>query len=234
MRKRFISYPVLQAIVFVIFSGWIGWFATVRAEEKKHDPVIWREAIEAFEKQDRDSPPEPNGILFLGSSSIRIWDVKKSFPDVKALNRGFGGSHIEDSVYYFDSLVLPYRPRTIVFYAGDNDIASGKSVERVIEDFIQFRSLVQQHFPETRLIYIGIKPSIARWKWMNDMQKVNRSIQAMAEKDERLDFVDIYKPMLDEKGEPNAELFQKDGLHLNDKGYELWTKLIAPQLKSTH
>ncbi len=103
------------------------------------------------------------GILFVGSSSIVRWDVAKWFPNMPVLNRGFGGSQIADSVHFAERIIVPYRPRTIVFYAGDNDLASGKTPEQVLADFKAFVSKVRASSPEAKIIYVGIKPSIKRW-----------------------------------------------------------------------
>ncbi len=106
------------------------------AADSPQDPALkWEPAIAAFEAQDQANPPTPGGILFLGSSSIRMWDLDTSFPGMAALNRGFCGSETSDSIYYFDRLVTPYAPSAIVFYAGDNDIARGKTAEQVTADF---------------------------------------------------------------------------------------------------
>jgi len=202
-------------------------------EPKGCRPEAWAEAIAAFEKQDAKEAPPKEGVLFVGSSSIRMWDLKKSFPDLPAINRGFGGSQICDSTHYADALVIKHQPRVVVLYAGDNDIAQGgKKAEQVYRDFREFVAKVHQALPETRVVFISIKPSIARWKVADKMQEANKLIAADCEKkDDNLVFVNVWDAMLGEGGRPRKELLLEDGLHLNDAGYELWTKLLRPHLE---
>ncbi len=191
----------------------------------------WEKEIAAFERQDRENPPPTNGVVFVGSSSIRLWDLPKSFPGLDAINRGFGGSQLADSVHFAPRIVLKYQPRLVVFYAGDNDIAGGKSPERVADDFRDFVKEVHGSLPKTRIAYLAIKPSILRRPLWDKMRKANALIEAACKQDDRLVFIDVATPMLGEDGKPRAELFRKDGLHLNDKGYALWASLVQPYLK---
>ncbi|HVS62270.1 MAG TPA: exo-alpha-sialidase [Thermoanaerobaculia bacterium] len=190
----------------------------------------WAAAMAEFERQDAEHPPEPGGILFLGSSSIRFWDLERWLPDHGATNRGFGGSQIADSIRHFDTLVTPHRPAHLVFYAGDNDVAAGKSAEQVSADFATFLTRLWRELPETRVHFIAIKPSIARWSMIDEMRAVNRAVEEMAEREPRLGYVDVDEPMIGRDGEPRRELFVADGLHLSDAGYRLWTSLVAPRL----
>ncbi len=190
----------------------------------------WSAAIADFERQDRESPPPPGGVLFLGSSSIRLWDLKKSFPGETVVNRGFGGSQIDDSVHYADRLVLPSRPRLVVFYAGDNDIASGKSPERVLADFQALVEAIHAKLPETRIAFIAVKPSPSRWKHFDAQRRANALVAEFARGDARLDYVDIVTPMLGTDGRPRPELFVKDNLHLSAEGYRLWNDIVTPHL----
>jgi lysophospholipase L1-like esterase len=191
----------------------------------------WASAIADFEKQDQASPTDPGGVVFVGSSSIRMWDLEKSFPKAGYLNRGFGGSQIADSIEFAKQLVLKHKPRIVVMYAGDNDIAGGKSPEVVAGDFKTFRELLHEELPETQLIYIAIKPSLKRWEMWPQMDAANKLISAQCDKDERLAFADIIEPMLNETGTPLPGLFVKDGLHLSEAGYETWTKVLNSELE---
>jgi lysophospholipase L1-like esterase len=202
-------------------------------EKSPCNPQRWAEAIAKFEAADKIEPPRQRGIVFVGSSSIRMWKLQKSFPDLPIVNRGFGGSEICDSLFFFDTLVAKHRPKVVVFYAGDNDIAAGKSAKQVLADFRSFVKLMKEKLPEARLVYIAIKPSIARWELAGEMVEANRRIAAACETDKRrLGFVDVWGPMLSEDGKPRKELFLKDGLHLNEAGYRLWTKLVQKHLES--
>lgn len=193
-------------------------------------PERWEPAIQAFESADRQSQPEPGQILFLGSSSIRGWDLEKYFPDLDTINRGFGGSQISDSVYFFDRLVTPYRPRAIVFYAGDNDIAVGKSPQEVLRDYQRFVERTETNLEGTEIIFIAIKPSIRRWHLIDDMREANRLIQEFSENKPHLHYLDIDAPMIGSDGKPRPELFVEDGLHLSHAGYQSWSDILSPLL----
>lgn len=190
----------------------------------------WAADMEKFAKQDAEHPTEPGGVVFVGSSSIRLWDLQKSFPelDPPALNRGFGGSELADSIRHAELLVTGHKPRVVVIYAGDNDIAGGKSAERVASDFAKLVEKIQAELPETKIAYIAIKPSTKRWNLADEMKDANARIAKQCAEDEQLTFVDVWEPMLGEDGTPRVELLRDDGLHLTDKGYELWASLVGP------
>jgi lysophospholipase L1-like esterase len=200
----------------------------VALEPSVSDPAAWKAEMEAFAKLDADKMPPQGAVLFVGSSSIRLWDLTKSFPDLDAINRGFGGSQICDSTLRADELVVKYQPRRIVFYAGDNDVNSGKSAEQVHVDFSAFVAKVRKSLPKTPIVFISIKPSIARWHKRETQREANRRIAEDCEKDETLEFVDLWPVMLGENGEPKKEIFQPDRLHMNDEGYKLWVELLGP------
>ena len=188
----------------------------------------WEKDIAAFEAQDAKRPPPKNAVLFVGSSSIRLWRLKESFPDLATINRGFGGSEVADSVRYAKRIVLPHQPRIVVLYAGDNDIAGGKTPQQVFADFQKFVAIVQEGLPEIKIIYISIKPSIKRWALIDKIREANRLIREhiAQQKSDKLVFLDIEKPMLGADGKPRADLLQDDGLHLNKEGYKVWAKLL--------
>jgi lysophospholipase L1-like esterase len=192
----------------------------------------WESAIQAFEKQDAEQAPPKNGIVFVGSSSIRKWDLKKWFPDRNALNRGFGGSEVSDSLEFADRIILKYEPRVVVVYAGDNDIGHDKTPQRVFDDVKQLVELIHSKLPKTKIVYIAIKPSIKRWALIGQVREANRLITELASKDERLEFVDVDKPMIGEDEMPRKELFVEDGLHLSEEGYAIWASLVRPHLTS--
>ena len=191
----------------------------------------WEKDIAAFEKRDMDAPPPRYAVLFAGSSSIRLWDLKKSFPDQEVINRGFGGSQIADSTHFAPRIIVKAAPRVIVFYAGDNDIASGKTPEQVSADFQDFAALVHKELPKTRIIFLSIKPSPARWAMVDKQRKANGLVEAYCKGSDYLTYLDVAAPLLGDDGKPRTELFVKDGLHLNEKGYALWASLLGPLLK---
>lgn len=196
-------------------------------------PERWTEAIAAFEKQDARQPPVRNGVLFVGSSSIRMWDLEKYFPGKDYINRGFGGSQIADSIHFAEQLVLKHAPRCVVVYAGDNDVAAGKTPETVARDFRKLTGIIHERLPETRMVFIAIKPSLKRWHLYPQMKEANRRIAAQCAADPRLHFLDIATPMLGPDGTPRASLFIKDGLHLSHEGYVLWSRLLKPLLSES-
>jgi lysophospholipase L1-like esterase len=217
----------------VIFGASIG--ARLQGEESQScPPEAWAHAIKAFEKQDAKEPPPQGAVVFVGSSSIRLWDLKKSFPDLPAVNRGFGGSQMCDSAHYAEQLVIKLHPRVVVLYAGDNDIAAGKKPEQVHHDFRDFTEKVRKGLPEARLIFISIKPSVARWKLADKMREANKLIAADCEKDEKLKFLDVWPVMLGPDGQPRKEIFRDDNLHMTEAGYAEWTKLLRPLLEDNH
>ena len=191
--------------------------------------LIWEPEIRAFEKSDRLNPPPSNAVLFVGSSSIRKWTtLAADFPGVTVINRGFGGSQIDDSTAFASRIIFPYHPRLIVFYAGDNDLDAGKSPDQVVGEYTNFIGIVHAQLPQTRIIFISIKPSLARWKLRDKIIETNRRIAAMREP--YLSFVDIYPSMLGADGTPEKDLFLSDGLHPSEKCYRLWASLIRPYL----
>jgi len=200
--------------------------------DDKAEFARWEKDIAAFEKSDREAPPPKNGIVFVGSSSIRRWDLAKSFRGVAALNRGFGGSHLADAVHFAPRIVLKHEPRLVVLYAGDNDIAAGKMPERVAADFRAFVAAVHDKLPKTRIVYLAIKSSLLRWKLIDKIRQANALIEAECKKNDRLLYLDVATPMLGDDGKPRPELFVADGLHLSAKGYELWAKLLKPHLEA--
>lgn len=191
-------------------------------------PEQWAAAMQAFAAADAAAAPAKGGIVFVGSSSIRLWDLGTAFPGLPAINRGFGGSQIVDSVEHVDLLVIRHAPKTVVFYAGDNDLASGKTPAQVLADFNAFVSKVHAALPQARIAFVGIKPSLARWTLIDRVREANALVRAACDKDDRLGFIDVDGPMLGYDGKPRADLFVADGLHLSPKGYALWTTLTRP------
>lgn len=207
----------------------IAFVTAAAAQETASGFNIWNGAIAAFERQDAAESPPAHPVLFVGSSTIVFWKIKEHFPGLDAINRGFGGSTVADALHFFDRVVTRYEPRLIVFYSGDNDMALGKSTAQVSADYAAFIARVREKLPRARLILIGIKPSIARWKLYPAMQEVNASLKAAAAADaEHVAFVDAAPAVLGADGQPDPAMLQKDGLHLSDAGYEKLTALVRP------
>ncbi len=187
--------------------------------------------ILAFEKWDHQNAVPQNGVLFVGSSTVRLWQTATDFPGLPVINRGFGGSTIADANRFAERIVIKYKPAVIVFYSGDNDIASGKSPQKVFENFLMFFKLVREKLPETRIVVLSVKPSVARWKKWPQAQEVNALLQGLAKEEDHLTYIDISPPMLGPDGQPRPDIFREDGLHMNAKGYELWNGILTPVLQ---
>jgi lysophospholipase L1-like esterase len=200
------------------------------AQEPPKSPERWEAEIRKFEEQDAKQPPPPGGIVFAGSSSIRLWNLKESFPDRQAVNCGFGGCYLSDVAHFAGRIVLPHKPRLVVVYAGDNDIAAGRTPDQVVEAYRRLVQTIHAELPETRVAFISIKPSLARWKLVDKMREANRVIAEIAAKDRRLAYIDVDEPMLGPDKLPRPELFRDDGLHLNAEGYKVWTERVRPLL----
>ena len=227
-----INSPKQTALLVIALAAGAGLAGQTLRAQNKPDSSKWESEIKAFEAADKTNPPPHDAALFIGSSSIRQWKtLAEDFQEYKVINRGFGGSQIIDSVAFADRIVIPYKPRMILLYAGDNDIAGGKSPEQVLADFKAFTRKVRPRLSETKLAFISIKPSPSRWEFAEKIKAANRLIEDFCKQDERLIYIDVFNPMLGADGKPRPELFVEDMLHLNHKGYALWTAMIKPRLK---
>lgn len=195
-------------------------------------PAPFENELNAFEASDAKSPPPKDAVLFVGSSSIRLWKtLREDFPDLKVINRGFGGSQVEHTVRYADRIVLPYRPRLIVFYAGDNDLASGKTPQRVAGDFKAFVATVHGALPQTKILYVAIRPSVARWHLQGRQWLANQLVREFTDADPTSEYVDVVPALLDAEGRPRADFLVADKLHLSTDGYRAWTAVIRPRVE---
>lgn len=185
--------------------------------------------MDAFAAADRQQAPVADGVLFVGSSTIRFWtQLPQDFRDVPVLiNRGFGGSTMADCQVFVKQLVLQYRPRQVFVYAGDNDLAEGRSPQQVLESFEGFAAAVRAELPDTRIAYISIKPSPLRAELMPKAREANALLAAYVRTLPNSDYIDIFTPMLDAQGAPRADLFGPDRLHMSSAGYALWRSVIA-------
>ncbi len=195
----------------------------------------WDWAIDKFKTEDRIKPPPPSVIVFTGSSSITLWKtLERDMAPLPVLNRGFGGSRIHQVAHYADRIVIPYRPRAVVLFAGTNDIAGSKpkTAKQVFDGYLAFVDRVHAALPETPIYYISITPTPSRWKYWPIVCEANRLIQAHTVTDRRLHFIDLTPVILGPNGKPNRELFRIDRLHPNAKGYASWTATIKPILQA--
>ena len=201
------------------------------ALQPPQDPNRWEPAIQKFEEQDKQTPPLKGGIVFVGASSIVRWNLAESFPDLKdAINRGFGGSEMADSAKYAARVVVPYAPRTVVLYPGENDIARGTTPQTVGAGFVKFYQTVHTALPNTRIIGIGLKPTPARWQLNDKFLEANALIRRYCQSHRNCTYLDVSHDMLGADGKPKPELFVSDGQHMTPEGYKIWSRLIRPLL----
>lgn len=192
----------------------------------------WQSSLDAFAESDRVSAPAQGGVVFVGSSSIRLWqDLEDSFEKhPKVVKRGFGGSQLRDCVELVDQLVLTYKPKLVVVYAGENDLAEGSTPQQVLDRFETFVQKVKASLPESRIAFVSIKPSPLRAAMIPAVREANELVRAYSQSEPQLAFIDVFSEMLDANGQPREELFSGDRLHLNADGYHLWRKVISAGL----
>ena len=203
-----------------------------------HAATRFKTDVEKLVARDAKTPPPADGILFIGSSTIVRWKLDKWFPNQPVINHGFGGSYLGDAVFYFDTLVKPVRPKQIVVFAGSNDLAAGKSPEEVTRDLVTLVGLIRKELPQTKLYYLAVTPSVARWKMIDAQRATTELMAAEIEKLNQLGnappvtFIPTEKALLGPDGQPQPKLYVADGLHLSDDGYAIITKLVADALKN--
>lgn len=218
--------PRFPFLVLVLLSPFL------LAEEKPKAPEKWEPDIAGFEARDLESPPAKGALLFVGSSSIRKWELDSSWPDRETINNGFGGSTLADSIHFFDRLILPYEPGAVLIYAGDNDIHRGLSAKGVLKDFETLASSISASFPDVPVIFLAIKPSEKRWEHWPKMKKANELVAEKCALKETWFFADTATPMLKgAEGAPDSSWFIEDLLHLSEKGYAEWTEVVNAILR---
>lgn len=195
-------------------------------------PAFWND-IQSFKKQDSAQAPPKKAILFVGSSSFTKWkDIKNYFPGYPILNRGFGGSSLPDVIRYANDIIIPYDPKEVVIYCGENDLAGDSTVTGyvVFERFQTLYKIIRAKFPKIPIVYVSMKPSPSRKHLFGKMEQGNTLIKEFLKKDKRSGFVDVYHLMLNGDGTPVKDLFVEDMLHMNAKGYAIWQVAIQPYL----
>lgn len=220
---------VLKSVLFSIL--FLVGFAFVQAQEKSSYP--FENEIIAFRQADAKNIPVKNAILFVGSSSIRLWnDLETRFAGQPIIRRGVGGCQLKHFVdYYMDAIVFPYQAKKIFIYAGENDVAEGQSPDKVVANFEKFWKLVHSKQPETSIYYMSIKPSNSRAKWLSASMEVNRRIKEFLKDKPRGTYIDMAGAVLGTNGQPDDRLFLEDKLHLNKAGYDKWEAVLKPYIK---
>jgi len=195
------------------------------------DPAQFENEIRAFEASDRTNPPPKDAVLFVGSSSIRLWtNLAESFPQLTTIRRGFGGSHLPDSTAFADRIIIPHKPAKIVLYAGENDIARGDSPEETFDAYKKFITKIHTALPHTPIYYIAIKPAPIRWHLSPQERQANDLIRRYCAHHKNLKFINIWPATLNKDAQPDPDLYKPDQLHLNDAGYQRWIPIIAHAL----
>lgn len=207
--------------------------AAIAAQAAEYaDPERFRGAIDAFRAAEAESMPARGAVVATGSSSMRGWHgrIADDLAPLTIIPRGFGGSNMHDVRHFLTELVLRHEPRAVLLYEGDNDVAAGLAPEQVLAEFDAIDAAIAERLPETRVYILAVKPSIARWQLWPTMALTNDMLEARADNDPRLTFIDIATPMLGEDGKPLAEIFVADMLHMNGKGYDIWRDAVRPVL----
>jgi lysophospholipase L1-like esterase len=225
-----IKWLVVIAVILVAACGLAPRAHADDAPKPDPDPKRFKSDIATFARYDAENTAPGDAVVFVGSSSINMWKTAECFPDVAVINRGFGGSQASDAVHYAQQLVLKYEPRIVVFYSGDNDLAAGKTPEQVAGDFEKLVAKVHAKLPETTVIYLPVKPSLARWNLWPKMQATNALVAEFAKNQPHVEYIDTATPMLGPDGQPRKDIFLSDGLHMNPTGYEIWTNLLREPL----
>ena len=201
--------------------------------KKERNYTRFEKEILRFEEEDKASAPRQGSILFVGSSTIRLWKtLAEDMAPLPVMNRGFGGATIGEVNYYFHRIVDKYKPRLVVFYAGENDLYSPDvSVDSVVRDFNAFRDSMHTYLPQCKAIFVSVKPSPARWKFQDKFLEANKRFEAICQYDPDWSYLDVIPTMLDGDARPRKEIYRADSLHMNTTGYSRWTKIIKPHLK---
>ncbi|MEH6414531.1 SGNH/GDSL hydrolase family protein [Pseudomonas sp. CGJS7] len=197
----------------------------------QRDPGEWEPTVQAWEQEDARVRRMPGSVVFVGSSSIRLWStLSEDFPGIAIIQRGYGGSRLYDSVYYADRIVNAYQPRAVVFYAGENDLHEGRTPRQVRDDFVAFVRRVQAGTPKVRIAFVSIKPSPLRAPILAQVREANSLIHDYIRGARGVEYLDVFTPMVGATGEPRPELFVEDRLHMNREGYAIWTRVVGAWL----
>jgi lysophospholipase L1-like esterase len=218
-------------VVGAVASCW-GQAATNAAKKAYGPPGKFEKEIQAFEAADQKAFPPAGAIVCLGSSSMRMWHsaIREDLSPLTVIPRGFGGSTMSEALHVVGRVVVPYKPRAILLYEGDNDIGSGIAPETVRDTFLALVTKVRASLPGVRVYVIAVKPSVKRWALWPQMREANRLLAEACAAGEGLTFIDVATPMLDASGNVRKELLKSDNLHMTRAGYEVWRDAVKPVL----
>jgi lysophospholipase L1-like esterase len=224
---------ILLSVIFGVSFGVTVEQGRAYLDEKSIESAKrWEDTMASFQRWDSKTTFPENAILFIGSSSINGWATRECFADLPVINRGFGGSVYSDIIYWAEVLLKPYNPKIVVFYSGDNDPGIGKSPEKIVEDFKMVYAITRSMYPDAQVVVMATKISESRLRLKEAYIQANSLLKEFADDSSRLHYFDSASLLLDEEGKPDSNLYKSDKLHLNDKGYEIWSKHLKTLLKS--
>jgi hypothetical protein len=210
--------------------AWTGVFCW-RMDRFLHPVRNWEDTLQLYLRMDRSNPPPANAVLFVGSSSVRLWEsIRRDFPNYRVFRRGLNGARLPDTRRHSTGLILPYAPSMVILYGGDNDLADGHPPSEVLREYQRLVGRVQRELPAVRVGILAIKPSPSRWNLRKHIRQLNAHLQDWCRQDDRLVFIDVHSGMLDSDGHPRPVFFEADGLHLSHTGYAHWAEIIRPHL----
>lgn len=230
VMKRILLALALSAATLLPAVRHNGWNSLQQAASLESGR--WESAIRTFERMDKESPPPSQAVLMVGSSSFAMW--RSAMEDLKpftVINRGFGGSTLPDVLQYLDRVVVAYKPRLILLYEGDNDLAQHRAPGQFMADVKTFVERVKKALPAARILILTIKPSTSRWLLWPRMQEANRLVAEYCKTQEGVEPVDVGSVLLGNDGRPRSELYMGDNLHLNPEGYKLWAELLKLRIE---
>jgi lysophospholipase L1-like esterase len=223
MKNHLIPKILFNSIFCFLILINLSVFAQEQAFEKEVNGLVEKYKNTKWEK---------GGIVFTGSSSIRLWKtLEEDFPKANIVNTGFGGSQTHDILRYLDEVLIDFEPKKVFIYVGENDINAGKPVRQVMSEYAVLMERVKNKLPEVEFYFIGTKPSPSRWEKRGQMMALNEETKMMAKNKEKVTYIDVWTPMLDKTGNPNVDLFVTDMLHMNEKGYEIWVKAVKSYVR---
>ena len=207
------------------------WLLSSILTANAQDPNRYNTQVDQLYNKEYHFNPDKKRVVFAGSSSVRMWkDVQDYYPDFNVVNNGFGGSHFSDLLYFYNQLILKQKPDVLFIYEGDNDIAANKKPGLIKREAKELYQQIRRDLPETKIVFISPKPSIARWSLKKKYERLNRRLEGFCNRNDNLEFADVWDAMLDENGNVFQDVFIQDGLHMNKKGYDIWAKVISEYL----
>jgi lysophospholipase L1-like esterase len=223
--RLFSIYRIKYLIILTLFFGFC-------FHGYGQDPLRFEQEVEQINDKYADVPLGNDLILFTGSSSIKMWkDLQDYFPDHHIINSGFGGSQTNDLLHFADELIIRYQPKKIFVYEGDNDISAGKPIEEILDNTHELVEKIKKQLPGATIYLISAKPSISRWHLKDRYMDLNQQFMDYSQSHDHVEYVDVWTVMLDKEGNPKADIFLEDNLHMNKAGYDLWSEVVGKYME---